>query len=383
MQKEDNNIINSYIELHNANANLETDFNIFENENIKYTFGILTIEISETPAISIPQMILSVNDISGSMSDLCKDKKSKIQHMNHTLKNIISLLKDESEENISIEIAGFHDEIEMIIPFLPLKEEKKEKIHDILDKKLIAKNGTNIEIALKYAKERFVSEDINNFKFPIKTHIFMTDGNANEGEENPEILKILIHEDVNNIFIGFGLDHDAILLQTLASCKNASYYYVDKIENAGFIFGEVLHEILYTALKNVKIIIENGEIYDYNTNNWSNTLYISSIVSEAKKTYHIRSKNPELLITKIQAIEINNKNKNNIIEKEVFVLPEIEGEKPKDLIKYMLRQRTQELLYKAHEMSKEINRENKLKNNIRNRRSYEIEREKKIIWKKY
>ena len=275
-------IINkAYIEFHNSN----TTFKIFEseNENIDYHFGILKLEIIEMPIISTPQLVLSTNDMSGSMSDLCKDGCTKIHHMNHTLKNIISVLKEKNESNISMEIVGFHDKIEEIIPLMNLNNCDKtiKQLHKIIDKKLIASNGTNIEIALKNAQNRFESEEVKDF--PIKTHIFMTDGNTNEGEESPEVLKHLVLSEHKNIFIGFGLDHDALLLQTFASNKNASYYYVDKIENAGFVFGEVLHEILYTALKNIKITITNGEIYDYMTNTWSNILHISSIISEAKK----------------------------------------------------------------------------------------------------
>lgn len=120
-------------------------------------------------------------------------------------------------------------------------------------------------------------------------HIFMSDGQVTCGTSDKDDLFELVSDKYPNIFIGFGMDHDACLMQHLAKKTNGSYYVVDKIENAGLVFGEILHGILYPALKSVVIEIQNGEIYNYLNNTWSSTLEISSIPSEAKKTYHLRS----------------------------------------------------------------------------------------------
>ena len=137
-------------------------------------------------------------------------------------------------------------------------------------------------------------------------------------------------------------------MQTLASTKD-SYYFVDEIENTGLVFGEIIHSILYKALENIEITVHHGEIYDYITNTWSTKLHLSSLSSEAKKTYHVRTTNPE----KIKATISYNSNASTSFE-EINQLPVLVNNddlvEPTNLIKYMLRQKTQEFLYNAREI---------------------------------
>ena len=154
-------------------------------------------------------------------------------------------------------------------------------------------------------------------------------------------------QNINNIYIGFGEDHNANLLQTLGENSKDSYYFVDEIENTGLVFGEIIHSILYKALENIEIIVENGEIYDYLTNSWSNKLRISSLTSEAKKTYHVRTRGNTDAKAFITADNLIN-------PEEIHTLPSLLNDEnkiePNDLTKYMLRQKTQELMYRAKEI---------------------------------
>jgi hypothetical protein len=186
----------------------------------------------------------------------------------------------------------------------------------------------------------------------------MTDGLANKGNLSYSHMETQVPENSTNIFIGFGSDHDAVGLQRLAA-KGAgnSYYYVDKIENAGLVFGEILHGILYKALRNVKILVENGEIYDFKTNTWSNALIVESLTSEAKKTYHLRSKTPNDTSIKIvgRSVIHGDVDDRELVKNDYF-LPDLISEDTgevheMDLTKFMHRQKTQELIYKAHKLS--------------------------------
>ena len=92
------------------------------------------------------------------------------------------------------------------------------------------------------------------------------------------------------------------------------------------------------------IEIENGEIYNYETNTWQTTLEIPYLLGETKKTYQIKSNNPQLLYGKLK--EENNilcllhvKNNNNDNNND-------------DLTKYIFRLCTQELLYESKELVK-------------------------------
>jgi hypothetical protein len=130
---------------------------------------------------------------------------------------------------------------------------------------------------------------------------------------------------------------------------------VDKIENAGLIFGEIMHSLLYPALKNINITIENGEIYNYKTNTWSSNLYISSILSESEKIYHIRCNNPDDIQSTVTAINaITNEDFTHTIERLPHLLTSENTILENDLTKYILRQKTQEYLYNARSVAVSI-----------------------------
>lgn len=308
-------------------------------------FATLTVEIEDVPAITDEQHIVFSVDISGSMSDVCDDGRTKMQHIAHTTRNIIDLFSDEKTSNITVEIHGFDDKLETIVAPTKCTDESRQIIQTAITAKLKPRNSTNIEIALKNAKQSLQSVSCR------KTHILMTDGQVTAGENNVERLKECVDETCPNVFVGFGMDHDAYLLQRLAT--NGSYYYIDHVETAGLAYGEITHGIMYQALENTTITVTNGEIYDYRTNTWSNHLQIPSLVGEAKKTYHLRSATPTLLKATISATDVSTKSP---IQEDVDVLPELLGAEPNDFTKYLYRQRTLELIYEANELQKTENK---------------------------
>ena len=160
----------------------------------------------------------------------------------------------------------------------------------------------------------------------------------------------LVAPNCTNIFIGFGADHNALGLQQLADARpNGSYFYVAEIEKAGLVFGEVIHQMLYTALVNVTIEVQNGEIYNYKTNTWQTTLQIPSIVSEAKKTYHLRSKDSTQVVVHISAQSlVHGDQEATQLNLDDLITHDTEGESV-NLTTHMFRQRTQELMFKAHQ----------------------------------
>ena len=199
----------------------------------------------------------------------------------------------------------------------------------------------------------------------MKTEIFLTDGNATSGIKNVRKLTELSlyttpekEDNDEHIYIGYGDDHNANLLQSLAQSRNnASYYFLDQIENSNLLFGEILHGILYPSLKNTTIKMDNStsEIYDYKTNSWSNTIKIGTLLSESVKTYHVRRTNPEEQITAtIYAEQVTPQNTpfeyrvSNLIENN-----------PQDLTKYMFRQKVQEYLYLSKHISNYIDESSK------------------------
>jgi len=350
-----------------------TELNIFktttttinqEEEVPPLYFGILEIHVNDTPMVTQPNEILISSDMSGSMDDLCKDGRTKMQHSAHTAKNIISVLGKNADKSTNyFKLSGFDDKVEEIVPRQKVTEEGVAKMRDTISQKMYSRGGTNIEAALTSAQleiaERQQIEPMHR-----QIHIMMTDGEATVGRSDTSTLQELVSSNYTNIFVGYGESHNATLLQTLAKTSNGEYYFIGKIEEAGLVFGEIVHGILYRALYNITITMIDSEIYDYSTNAWVTSLTVTSINSEAKKTYHVRTHNPyniNAVITATSALHMDMESQAPIqIEEEVDVLPtllESDSETGNltmmhpDLTKYMLRQRTQELLFKAHNES--------------------------------
>ena len=134
-----------------------------------------------------------------------------------------------------------------------------------------------------------------------------------------------------------------------SNIKNGNYYFIDKLENSGLVYGEITHEIIYKVFDNMEIEMEGKdvEIYDWKSNEWSSLLVFDKLIKEKELIYQIRvSKEGELknvcinfdkpLINTTQNLQIN--------------------EEKEDLTKYIFRQRTQELLYQANTINKKNNK---------------------------
>jgi len=339
-------------------ASFEYNFSLFP-ENPEHTFGIFKLTIADTPMLTQTQVLDTNNDISGSMDDLCKDGKSKMQHAKHTLKNIVTALAKSEGASVAMATYGFDDKVEEIFQDTKITPENAQELRNKLDQ-LEPRNGTDIYKPLELQAKRATARQAVNPTLR-QTNITMTDGQANQGKTSYSEMATQVAPNCTNIFIGFGGDHNAIGLQQLADAQpNGSYFYVAEIEKAGIVFGEVIHQMLYTALTNVTISTENAEIYDYKTNTWSTSILVPSIVSEATKTYHLRSTTPNTAHVYISAQSaVHGDQEPAILELDDVILQN-HPDKTIDLSLYMLRQRTQELTFKAHQHSLKLVNDPKL-----------------------
>jgi len=332
------------------------DFNLFpEDPAIK--FGILQIKIADTPMLTQPQVLDSSNDNSGSMSDCCADGKTKMEHAIHTLKNIVTAVAKSEQASVTMGTFSFDDRVETIFQDTKITEDNATELRAHLNH-LHPRNGTDLNQSLEMqaarSRERYAANPSVR-----QTNITMTDGQANQGKTTLySEMSNQVAPNCTNIFIGFGNDHNAAGLQQLADAQpNGSYFYVAEIEKAGLVFGEVIHQMLYTALTDITIELAGAEIYDYKTNAWQTQLKIPSIVSEATKTYHIRSVTPHSVSAKIIAQSaIHDETEPSLISDDNTCLPQLINCDTNeinltDLSVYMLRQRTQELMFKSHQHS--------------------------------
>lgn len=306
-------------------------------------FGILDIKANTTDETNEVLEFIFIIDCSASMSDYCSDGRTKMHHIIHTLKNMIWFLNDHPNIKHYITVNAFNLVIYKIIERTTITPENLPNLLLKIDN-IKPFDCTNIEYALINSVK-----NINEIKTLYPTHkinhIFMTDGEATTGSNNIDELKTHIIPDVSNIFIGFGIDHDSTLLNGISYVGDSSYYFIDKLESSGLVYGEILHSIIYKLLTNVEITIQNGVIYDYKTNSWVNNLKISNIISEANKIFNIASDNPEECKVEIQGT----------YESDVIIIfPSINTENTEsiNISKHLYRQRTLQLLYEVNEFLK-------------------------------
>ena len=283
-------------------------------------------------------------DCSGSMSEKCADRFTKMQHIIYTLSKMIQYFKEYgTTEDIFITIFTFHMNTSLLCDRIKIKNNEDMIIEKI--KKMTPLSSTDIETALMRTKEYIF--DLKT-KYPENdiTQLFMTDGEVTKGSDDSAVLLKNIDDSISNIFIGFGLNHDACLLNKISLNKKDSYYFIDKIENSGFIYGEILHDILNKCLHDISLQITNGVIYHYKENTWVTDLYIHNLVGDKEKSYHILSDDPN----NCQIHLLDNK-KNNLF---TFTNDITNA----DLTQYVYRQKTLQLLFELRQFDEYYSQKN-------------------------
>lgn len=357
--------VQSFIEMHFSNN--EFTLPLFEDNS--YEFGILHVSTTEKILIKNKMAILFSIDGSASMSDLCQDNRSKMQYVKHTIKNILLLFSQITETDIYVAIDVFDDTIHPMFEYTKIDAQNVNDFINKIDNTAHPAGSTDIEQALIHAKTTMEEYKEKNPTHKM-VHIQLTDGDITSGETNFEKLYQLLYPQCYNIFIGFGIDHDSELLQQLSKCENGEYYFVDKIEKSGMIYGEVVHGLLYPAIENGIIHMTNGQIYDWKNNLWSSELKLPTIPGNTDKVYQVRSKNLHAFVGELYGEVCSlNLNYENMDDSEykiktkietVHVLPPLVELKTdqiveNDLTEYMYRQIVQELLFEVSEYNKFIN----------------------------
>ena len=268
------------------------------DEERKMKFGIIKINTDVLPKTNKVLFFLFSVDCSGSMSDLCNDKRSKNDHIIHTLTNMLLFFSEKENISIYVQIDAFDDAIFSIIPFVLVSQANVGKLINQL-KKIYPRSNTNIELALNNASRQIemaasASASVSALSSAEKYHIFMTDGDITQGNSCEKHLKTLLNPKATNIFIGFGINHNIKVLSELGGGNDHSssvnnYYFIDELENSGLVYGEIIHNILYASLKQVTLFVVNGLIYNWKTNTWTNTLNIGNVIFSSEIVYHIVS----------------------------------------------------------------------------------------------
>ena len=329
---------------------------LIPHDNLDQHIGILKLRIRNEIPITKEIHIDYAIDKSGSMSEPCKDGNSKMQHIKFALQNMLQIFHQKTETNISVRIQSFNDNVYTVLETIEdIKSKTEEELNEIIAKinAMTPEKTTNIEKTL-IKTNTYLDEYIKEHHSKQIAHILLTDGEITNGSTNKPYLKGLINNNYPNIFLGYGLQHDNLLLTNLSSAgKYNEYRFVDNLEKSGLVYGEVIHQLLYTAIEDVTLKAENCEIYDYSTNTWTTTLDIGHLISDQEKIYQIRSLKPKEALIAIYGRTIHQTRQSemltNEIELQIHASPVILLTVPCDLTNYLFRQKTQELLFKTKE----------------------------------
>ena len=259
-------------------------------------FGLLNLQAVACEPSDINHEIVLTIDHSGSM-----DSASKIEQAIFTLKKIVDYLEEHPNIKAKVTIFKFDDRITTVLDRTNITEDNYKLIEKTISK-IRPRGGTNIGLALQETSKYIHMLKTTHPSHQI-SHIFLTDGEVTEGEFDPNILKQMVDKHIYNYFIGYGSGHDAKLLGILSDFEKGSYHYIDAIEKAGFVFGEILHNITHKLLYNCEIVVEHGVIYNYNSNLYTNRLYIGDIVGESNKVYHLFTDTPTTCYVHLKSTE--------------------------------------------------------------------------------
>lgn len=302
------------------------------------TFGILDFTVNPSDEITNQKIHLVMNiDHSGSMNDWCNDGKTKMEHIVFTMENILKILHQNTELDVSVYIQIFDDTVDPIFETSDLKSESLEHILERV-RNIRPCGSTNIEDALKtvynHIQAKYESDSSRNI-----IHMFLTDGEITTGTNHMATLKSYMNPNCDNICIGYGQTHDSYILNQLAAIKNGQYRFIDALENAALVYGELIQNALYKLMYNVRIHCEYGLMYNYLENKWTSDIYLDSIACEQTKQIHVITSTPQHCRVCITGTTILTDT-----DESFLVLPSSTRDNHS---KYILRQKTMELLYKA------------------------------------
>ena len=250
--------------------------------------ALLTLWIDKRPPVlGHVHWILSV-DRSGSMADICKDGRSKADQIKHTIRNLVRYLRSSAGPSHSLRILSFDGSVSQIVS-APGIDNLDDATLDVAMEGLSPRGVTDIEKVLKRASS--LTEEVGVKSGEHVVHVLLTDGHITAGETRHSSLARMSTngENVRTAYLGYGAEHCSHLLETLAgSGVNSCYYFVDSLEHAGMVYGEVLHKCTHEQVHSITISVTGGEVYDLSTSKWTREMKMSPLESEGARSAMVR-----------------------------------------------------------------------------------------------
>jgi len=225
--------------------------------------------------ISVPNNLVFLIDVSGSMSD-----ENKLPLLIRGFKLLVKQLR--SEDKLSIVVYAGSSGVVLDA----VNGDEKEKINTALESLHAGGStagGEGINLAYKIAEKYFIKNGNNRV-------ILATDGDFNVGVSSEEELKTLIEEKrTHGIYLsvlGFGEGNlKDNKMETLADKGNGNYYYIDNFMEARKVLVSQFGGTMYTIAKDVKIQVEfnPAKVKEYRLIGYDNRLLNAEDFNNDKK----------------------------------------------------------------------------------------------------
>lgn len=331
-------ISNKQLVFHNKTMPIE----IFQNPTD--VFGRLSVTLEKTNKTTKPLFIKSTIDVSGSMDEDSDKNGTRLDYVKRTLIKMLQFLVKTVESDVWIQIDSFSNTFDTVVKKVLLTSDNINNMMNNINE-VTSDSMTNIGLGLIESNKILDSAMKEHPEYKI-VHLFLTDGEPTAGERDAKELANMVNPEYSNIFIGYGMEHNAKLLKAFSNRGiNNKYMLIDNFENTGLVYGEIVHSLLYSVLENVTITMSEGSlIYDARTNQWEQSLRVSSLLSEKENTYHIKThSSPSFDVTCSLSGIMSDTN-----DDYECVIGHSDSESSEvDLSKYIFRQMTMELLHKA------------------------------------
>lgn len=300
-------------------------------------------------------------DYSGSMSARSiKDERTRLEHVQSTLVNILEYLKLHSVRTKSIHKVSIiwfnHLTNTSEAPTLTFEIDKGTDLSGFRNEicKVMPNGSTSISGAIT-AADMLIPQKIMH-----KTAlIFMSDGQPTAGNCSHYQLESMVQKVIDRaekdnshsfstMFIGYGAGETG-LMEKLGNIGSGEYHCIESEEGAGVVYGEITHNILAQQRKNTVIEVENGQIYDFKFNEWSTSLNIGNMPNGSERVFHLKTTTPDTI--KVTMKYADYKSDQGLWDNEEDIsstIIEPEEGKINEMVKiYKIRQEVLELLSEA------------------------------------
>lgn len=325
-----------------------TTFSCYKMEN-DMSFGTIQFHVSDVPAKSAEFNIAMIIDNSSSMDDTCDpDGRKRMQYAKFTAEQLCRKAQENATGPIHVSLTTFDTNVESVFDMQELTSDTVNTMASQIS--TIYPNGsTDIGAVLNEIQKMAQVQ-------PEFIAFVLTDGQATSGER--DVKKLIeracqIPNTVQLELIGYGADHDFKLLKGIQQARpNAGYRFISEFEKSSFACSEIIYRLLNRLAKNIKIHVQNGEIYNWKNDTWGPEIDVDNLVTKMKNTYAVRSSNPTQFKATICGICIET---NELFE---YVLSE-ELLPSDNLTKEWLRNKTMRTIYEAGQIDDALRRTEK------------------------